>query len=254
MLFRRIKAHIEKENWFAVFIDFLIVVVGILIAFQITNWSEGRSLDSQEKVLLLELKHEIESDFKIAKGLRDHFENVYAAGKRSIAFMDSGANCGDVCWPVLADFFHASHWFPVAVKRTTFDEMRRQGFPRSREVVASVEAYHSQNYINALILAELPEYRQIVRSLIPVAVHEAYWSNCWSLNEGVETINYSDCPSSVSNDVAAQVVESIVKNQDIRPSLTFWFSEITPTADELDNQNTAAMRAITAIDKELEGK
>ena len=45
MLFRRIKAHIEKENWFAVFIDFLIVVVGILIAFQITNWNERREAD-----------------------------------------------------------------------------------------------------------------------------------------------------------------------------------------------------------------
>jgi hypothetical protein len=26
MIFRRIKAHIEKENWFAVLVDFLIVV------------------------------------------------------------------------------------------------------------------------------------------------------------------------------------------------------------------------------------
>lgn len=42
MLLRRIKSHVEKENWFAVFIDFCIVVAGILIAFQIANWSETR--------------------------------------------------------------------------------------------------------------------------------------------------------------------------------------------------------------------
>lgn len=43
MIFRRIRAHIEKENWFAVALDFFIVVAGILIAFQITNWNDARS-------------------------------------------------------------------------------------------------------------------------------------------------------------------------------------------------------------------
>ena len=55
MLLRRITKHVTDQNWFAVFIDFLIVVVGILIAFQITNWSEARSarhLESEYMVLL----------------------------------------------------------------------------------------------------------------------------------------------------------------------------------------------------------
>ena len=42
MLLRRITKHVTDQNWFAVFIDFLIVVVGILIAFQITNWNEAQ--------------------------------------------------------------------------------------------------------------------------------------------------------------------------------------------------------------------
>ena len=40
MLFRRVKAHIEKENWFAVFVDFLIVVVGVFIGIQVANWNK----------------------------------------------------------------------------------------------------------------------------------------------------------------------------------------------------------------------
>ena len=43
MLFRRIKAHVEKENWFAVFLDFCIVVVGVFIGLQVANWNEARS-------------------------------------------------------------------------------------------------------------------------------------------------------------------------------------------------------------------
>jgi len=42
MLLRTITKHVKEQNWFAVFLDFFIVVVGILIAFQITNWNEAR--------------------------------------------------------------------------------------------------------------------------------------------------------------------------------------------------------------------
>ena len=43
MILRRIKAHVEKENWFAVGIDFAIVVVGVFIGLQVANWNEVRS-------------------------------------------------------------------------------------------------------------------------------------------------------------------------------------------------------------------
>jgi hypothetical protein len=39
MILRRLTKHVKGQNWFAVGLDFVIVVVGILIAFQITNWA-----------------------------------------------------------------------------------------------------------------------------------------------------------------------------------------------------------------------
>ena len=53
MLLRRITEHVKAQNWFAVFLDFLIVVVGILIAFQITEWNEARA-DRQKEVEFFE--------------------------------------------------------------------------------------------------------------------------------------------------------------------------------------------------------
>ncbi len=43
MILRSITKHVKDQNWFAVGLDFLIVLAGILIAFQITNWSEDQS-------------------------------------------------------------------------------------------------------------------------------------------------------------------------------------------------------------------
>lgn len=42
MLLRRVKQHVKDQNWFAVALDFAMVVAGILIAFQITDWAAAR--------------------------------------------------------------------------------------------------------------------------------------------------------------------------------------------------------------------
>ena len=59
MIFRRIKAHIEKENWFAVFIDFLIVVTGVFIGIQVANWNAALS----DKAIAQEYLERISIDF-----------------------------------------------------------------------------------------------------------------------------------------------------------------------------------------------
>ncbi len=42
MLLRRITEHVKAQNWLAVFLDFLIVVVGIWVALMVSQWSEER--------------------------------------------------------------------------------------------------------------------------------------------------------------------------------------------------------------------
>jgi hypothetical protein len=43
MLLRSITKHIKDQNWFAVVLDFLIVVVGVFIGLQVANWNEART-------------------------------------------------------------------------------------------------------------------------------------------------------------------------------------------------------------------
>ena len=43
MLLRRIIEHVKTENWFAIGIDFVIVVIGVFIGIQVANWNETRN-------------------------------------------------------------------------------------------------------------------------------------------------------------------------------------------------------------------
>jgi len=62
MILRRLKAHVEKENWFAVGIDFCIVVIGVFIGLQVANWNETRANAQREKQVLQEILDDLRED------------------------------------------------------------------------------------------------------------------------------------------------------------------------------------------------
>ena len=58
MILRSITQHLKDQNWFAVVLDFSIVVIGILLAFQITNWNEAQQTKINEQAILKQLESE----------------------------------------------------------------------------------------------------------------------------------------------------------------------------------------------------
>lgn len=42
MILRRVIEHFRKQEWTAVFLDFVIVVLGVFIGLQVNNWNEAR--------------------------------------------------------------------------------------------------------------------------------------------------------------------------------------------------------------------
>ena len=42
MILRRVISHVRNQEWTAIAIDFLIVVVGVFFGIQVSNWNEDR--------------------------------------------------------------------------------------------------------------------------------------------------------------------------------------------------------------------
>ena len=59
MLLRRITQHVKDQNWFAVAIDFAIVVFGVFIGLQVANWNEARGDRAAEARYLLSLDQDM---------------------------------------------------------------------------------------------------------------------------------------------------------------------------------------------------
>ncbi len=59
MLLRRVIAHLREQEWTAIAIDFVIVVVGVFIGLQVNNWNEARVERAKEFGYLVRLHEDL---------------------------------------------------------------------------------------------------------------------------------------------------------------------------------------------------
>ena len=95
MLLRSITKHVKEQNWFAVALDFFIVVVGILIAFQITNWNEKSKASERERVVLEQLHTEFSSTLEGMKQAKQDNEGSLSATRDVLGAIRDGVKPED---------------------------------------------------------------------------------------------------------------------------------------------------------------
>lgn len=75
MRLRSVTKNVKDQNWLAVALDFFIVVTGILIAFQITNWSETRQDRTREQQIVSRLHADFEALGRRTEEKIEYFES-----------------------------------------------------------------------------------------------------------------------------------------------------------------------------------
>lgn len=245
----RVAEHIRTQNWTAIGIDFLIVVLGVFVGIQVANWNEARADRARERMLLGELRAEIAATIQVAERRHAGFGQITRSGERALAFLESGEDCGMSCWPLVVDFFHASQWQPMTTHLRTYEELRRSGWPSDRAITRAVDFYLFGTSELEQAAAERPAYRNLVRGLIPVAIHQTYWTRCHLID--VAEVYVENCPEGADPRVSAAAVESIRSHPDVHRTLNEWVGFTYLVAAALDRQNEAGRQALQVIDAEL---
>lgn len=62
MILRRFNEHVKDQNWFAVWLDLIVVVVGIFLGLQVTQWNDDRQDVKWEQEFYRDLKGDLVRD------------------------------------------------------------------------------------------------------------------------------------------------------------------------------------------------
>ncbi len=251
MFFRKISKHLKDQNWAAIGIDFVIVVVGVYLGIQVDNWDEARADRDRARVFSERMQSDLETDIARA-GIRNAFMGeVLDYGTEALAWAEAAERPAGG-WPVLLAFFQASQVSPYRQVNATFEEMRSAGElsligdPELRGKVAEyylVGTGSQSDYILRLI----PEYRKTIRSMIPSTVTSYIWDACH------REFNYDDqelldCDAPIGNAEIEAILTEISANPEVVPQLRFWMSTLKTAREMLDLNMSAATELVGALE------
>lgn len=242
MLMRRIAMALRRQEWTTILIEFVLVIVGVLIALQLDQWKESLAENAEERRLLLAVLDDVEQDILDLENMRVGLDSVARFGATAIAALKNG-DCADTCWSTLVAFFHASQWMDVRLNKATYDEMKRTGLPRDASLRGVLAKYYALNQQSVTITSELPRYRELIRSIIPAAVQEHLWAACFRI-EARHQYLIADCEAPISEDEARQIIDRFRVNSEVEPSLNFWLSTVTVVNSTLVTQISGAESVI----------
>lgn len=125
LLLRRLTKHVHDQNWFAVGIDFAIVVIGVFIGIQVANWNESRTDRTRGESIKARLAAEfisIESEY--ARHVRDVRGWIQNADRLAQDLLSGSI---DPASQELSERILAIRWRPPSGGSNTVAELINQG-------------------------------------------------------------------------------------------------------------------------------
>lgn len=127
MILRRLTQHIREQNWFAVGLDFIIVVVGIFVGLQVSQWSASQADRAQEHVILERMHSEIVSLVEVrqsnAAGQEQDLERMVSVFPALTADSEIESLSGEQCRAVIISHIYSMPTPSLVV----IDEMESTG-------------------------------------------------------------------------------------------------------------------------------
>lgn len=222
MFLHRIANALRRQDWAVIIIEFVMVISGVLIALQLDQWRESRAVDAREIKHLEAVREDIKRNIIDIGDAESALRTVTRFGYDALSTIAT-KQCASDCWLEVAAFFHASQWIDGRLNNTAYEEMKREGFPRDINLRDKLSIYHDLFVQTTLINAELPEYRELVRSIIPAHMQEHMWAYCFSFNGRNQTL-IADCPPPKNLANVKETFDALTQNPRVELTLNFWLS------------------------------
>ena len=197
MILRRLIDHVKAQHWTAVFLDFVIVVLGVFIGLQVSNWNAARQTREAAALYEQRLIADLHDDAYNYIVLQDYYRGALKAAETAYEGLSDQADLSDAAFVIAA--FRASQYNFAERHRATFDELVASG---SLDLIHDLKLRNlASSYYNIDLLEKVSratlnsEYRRFIRMTLPPDLHQALSEQCGDkpvegAPMGVFTIDY----------------------------------------------------------------
>lgn len=125
MLLRRVIEHVREQNWTAIGIDFLIVVIGVFVGIQVSNWNEDREARKRGAEFTERLRADLHFERGFYAYMGDYYRDVRDAAEATVNALTGAAALSN--HDLLVNAYRATQYRDALRRRSTYDELVSTG-------------------------------------------------------------------------------------------------------------------------------
>ncbi|MBK8543911.1 MAG: hypothetical protein IPL62_10345 [Caulobacteraceae bacterium] len=237
MILRRIAEHVKAQNWIAIAIDFVIVVLGVFVATQVSNWNDANRDRQRGESYLASIHGELLTDATAIERRLVFWRQVSGYGEAALAYAEHGTLKDGSAWQTVLAFFQASQIWPYTATDTTY-----------RELTGASGTSATQPPARRLLHPQRPPRPRRRRLAAPPDV-QSLWNNCHhSFADGAEEMQeLVPCESPISEAEAREILRAYVAAPEVLRGLRFWMSTMRVQGDLSAHDRDTAMQLAERI-------
>lgn len=183
MILRRLTENLRAQNWTAITIEFLIVVVGVFIGTQVANWNQQRLAKVETERMLEQLVPELQSQMEFFDSVQTYYVTSRRYADQALAAWSGDSRLSDEQFVIAA--YQASQVTGIGTNAENWaitfggDQLRDIQDPKVRR---NMELMLTSDYSTVAFNSVATPYRENVRRVIPIKIQDDIRRECGDRN------------------------------------------------------------------------
>ncbi|CAN5323738.1 hypothetical protein BH11PSE14_BH11PSE14_05790 [soil metagenome] len=234
MVMRRAIESLRRRDWASVVVEILVVVVGVFVGLQASNWNEDRETERRAAVFSQRLKSDLREEAWGYEVQIAYYDDVATAARRAADALSGGPGLSDV--DLLISAYRATQYSGNIRRRATYDELTSTGEiglirePALRDLAMRV--YTAPMFDDIVAEGMHSEYRHWFRLHMPQDVQQTLADACGDkviavgdYREIDSAIDYP-CSPHLSPEVISGAVAILRNDRDVLPLLRLRLADV----------------------------
>lgn len=255
MILRRLAQSLKEQNWTAIVLELVVVVVGVFIGLQASNWNQDRETDQRAAVFTQHLIEDLREEAWGYQLLIEYNEQVRSSAERAEGALTGAVPLDDEALLVAA--YRATQYKQKLRRRATYDELISTGtigLIRERTLRDLAMRVYSMPTIDNLVReGRESRYREAFRMSVPITVQRTLAQSCGDKLTPVgdyaalaHSLDYP-CHTGLSETAIREGATALRGNPMILPSLRQRAVDIDTRLGDLMTNNSEIRKGLSAI-------
>ncbi|MBP8097836.1 MAG: hypothetical protein KAY03_00825 [Arenimonas sp.] len=247
MILRRLSQSLKEQNWTAIIIEFVLLVTGVFLGIQVSNWNAERATRQKSAIFTARLMTDLRVEAWAYQYLIEYQRDVQANARRALDGFDGSQPLSDEQLVIAA--YRATQYESQDRHRATYDELVSTGtiglITNQKMRDTAMMVYATTLIDQTLDEGKQSEYRLIFRRTLPAQVQQALLERCG--DKIITPLDYAGivhsldypCTLDLPEETISAAAQALRTRDELVPALRLRFADTGTVLFNLLDSNSA---------------